>query len=141
MLMVAALVCGGAGLAARAQVAAEPPIHLAHVEGFVVDPEGKPLVNAEITLERDNIVAYKTTTDDAGEFEFEHITGDYSFRVARTKYAPALREIHVGELIQSYMQRRKLYVIVGPGACTDSCSSIYTSKHDFQRAIQKRNKK
>jgi hypothetical protein len=141
MVMLAALACSAFGLAVRAQVAPEPPIHLASVEGYIVDTSGKPLVHADVSLEKDGAVAYKTSTDDAGAFHFDRVQGDFLFRVARTQFAPAAREIHVGELIQSYVMRKKLYVIVGPGACMDECSTIFTNKHDFQKAVQKKNKK
>jgi hypothetical protein len=133
-------VCCCAGSAALAQVAVDKPLHLARVEGYVVDVTGKPVVHADVTLVKDETVAYKTTTDNSGAFHFDHVLGHYWFRVARTQNAPAAREIHVGDLVESYLERKKLYVIVGPGACADACSSIFTSKHEFEKAIKNKNK-
>ena len=37
------------------------------------------------------------------------------------------------------LERKKLYVILGPGACKDDCSSVLTSKREFDRAIREKN--
>ncbi len=123
----------------NAQIYVEKPIHLTHVEGYVFDSHGRPLVNAEVTLVRDETVAFRTRTDRTGafNFNFEHVSGRFWFRVARTNSAPAAREVDVTDEIATLLQRKKLYVIVGPGACMDACSSVTTSKHEFDQAIRK----
>jgi hypothetical protein len=35
------------------------------------------------------------------------------------------------------LRSNTLYVIAGPGACTDDCSSVFTSKSDFERTIRR----
>jgi hypothetical protein len=127
-------------LALHAQIEVEKPIHLTHVEGYVVDSHGKPLVSAEVTLVRDDTVAFRTRTDRNGAFDIEHAAGRYWFRVGRTENAPAAREVDVTDEIATLLQRKKLYVMVGPGACMDECSLVTTSKHEFDRAIRKQNK-
>jgi hypothetical protein len=56
--------------------------------------------------------------------------------VARTEYAPAVREIIVTDELITRAERKRLYVIVGPGACEDECSSVLTSKQQFEKAIR-----
>jgi hypothetical protein len=138
--MLAAMACIAVEIAAHAQVAADKPLHLAHVEGYVANSVGKPVANAEVTLDRDGTVIYRTRSDQVGAFHFDHVLGHYWFRVARTENAPAAREIEVGDLIESYLERKRLYVIVGPGACADACSSVFTSKHEFEKAIKDKNR-
>jgi hypothetical protein len=133
----AALLSMGSGSSLDAQIDVPGPLHLTHVGGYVVNSLGKPVVNTEITLVRDETVAYRTRSDSAGAFHFDHVSGKFTFRVARTEYAPAAREINVRAEIVTYLQRKKLYVIVGPGACMDECSSVLTSKSEFDRAIKK----
>jgi hypothetical protein len=123
-----------------AQVDIPRPERLGHVEGYVVNPVGHPAVDIEVTLSRDGKVAFKTRTDKTGWFRFEHVSGPYTFQVARTAYAPALREIVVTDEVVTALERKRLYVILGPGACQDECSLILTNKHDFDREIQKRNR-
>jgi hypothetical protein len=132
----------GAGLSGilHAQPDVVTPIHLTHVDGYVVNSLGKPVVGAETTLVRDGSVAYRTRTDNAGAFHFDHLLGKYVFKVGRTEYAPAAREVNVGSEIVTYLERRKLYVIVGPGACMEECSAVFTSKHEFDRAIKNKNR-
>src|ERR1035438_611377 len=108
----------------HAQLDVPGPLHLTHVEGVVVTSQGKPLVNTEVTLVRDDAVAHTTRTDNAGAFHFDHVSGRYWFRVARSDYAPAAREVYIEPEIVTALQRKKLYVIVGPGACSDECSSV-----------------
>jgi Carboxypeptidase regulatory-like domain len=124
----------------NAQVDIPGPERLAHVEGFVVNPVGRPAVDVEVTLVRDDKVAYQTRTDKSGEFRFDHGSGRYTFRVARSEYAPASREIIVTDEVVTALEHKKLYVILGPGACTDECSLVLTSKKEFDRAIRQRNK-
>jgi hypothetical protein len=135
-----ALIVMGFALAVRsahAQIDVPRPIHLTRVAGYVVNSLGKPVVNLEVTLVRDETIAFRTRTDSAGAFHFDHVTGRFMFRVARTEFAPAAREVNVRAEIATYLQRKKLYVIVGPGACMDECSSVLTSKSEFDRAIKK----
>jgi len=129
----------GAALATRlhGQVAVEGPIRLSRVQGYVVDSNGKPAPNLEATLSRDETVVYRTHTGPSGAFRFDHASGRLWFRVARSKDAPAAREIVVQPEIATLLARRKLYVVLGPGACADECSSVYTSRESFDRAIRR----
>jgi hypothetical protein len=116
------------------------PEHLTHVDGLVVNTSGHPVPDLEVTLARDDKVAFQTRTDKSGEFRFEHVSGKYMFRVARSKYAPAVREIVVTDEIVTRVEHKKLYVIVGPGACMDECSAVITSKREFEREIREKQK-
>ena len=119
-----------------AQLDIPGPEHLVRVEGIVVNKAGKPVVNAQVTLNRDDNVMYSSHTDQRGWFSFRHVTGPFVFRVARTEYAPAVREIIVTDELITRAERKRLYVIVGPGACEDECSSVLTSKQQFEKAIR-----
>jgi hypothetical protein len=123
-----------------AQIDIPGPERLVHVEGYVVNPVGHPAVNVEVTLSRDGKVALNTRTDKTGWFRFEHVKGQYTFQVARTEFAPAVRDIVVTDEVVTALERKKLYVILGPGACQDECSLILTNKHDFDREIHKTNR-
>jgi len=124
-----------------AQVDIPGPERLGHVEGYVVNPVGHPAVGVEVTLSRDGKVAFQTKTDKNGWFRFEHVKGAYTFQVARTEDAPAAREIVVTDEVVTALERKKLYVILGPGACQDACSSVLTNKREFDREIRKRNRR
>ena len=113
----------------HAQVDIQTPIHLTHVDGYVVNSVGQPV--------RDDTVRFTTRTDGAGAFHFDRVHGKFWLRVARSEYAPAAREVNVQSEIVTYLQRKNLYVMVGPGACTDECSTVFTSKSEFDRAIKK----
>jgi len=120
----------------NAQVDVPGPERLSHVEGYVVSPVGHPVVDVEVTLVRDGKAVFRTKTDKLGEFRFDHVSGDFTFRVARSEYAPASREVVVTDEIVTALERKKLYVVLGPGACADACSAVLTSKKDFDRAIR-----
>jgi hypothetical protein len=114
------------------------PEHLTHVDGLVVNTSGHAVADLEVTLVRDDKVMFQTRTDKSGEFRFEHVSGRYMFRVARSEYAPAVREIVVTDEIVTRVERKKLYVIVGPGACMDACSAVVTSKREFEETIRRK---
>ena len=125
----------------HAQVEVDKPEHIAKAEGRVVNSQGKPLAHAEVTLNQDGKPVYTTHTDDRGAFRFDHADGRFTFRVARTtEYSPAAKEVVIDFQIASSLARKRLYVIVGPGACEDACSSVFTSEGEFKKAIKKKNK-
>jgi hypothetical protein len=125
-----------------AQVDIPGPERLKHVDGIVVNPEGHPATDLDVALVRDGKVTLQTKTNESGGFHFEHVpSGPYTLRVARTQYAPAVREIVVTDEIVTVVERKKLYVILGPGACQDACSSVLTSKKEFDREIRKHNRR
>ena len=53
--------------------------------------------------------------------------------------AGATREVIVEEILPILMLRNSIYVIAGPGACADDCSSFFASKSDFDRALKRNN--
>ena len=134
------LLCIAGSGSLSAQIDIPGPERLSHVDGFVANPAGHPVADLEVTLLRDDKVAYQTKTDKSGEFRFEHVSGHFTLKVARSEYSPAVQEIVVTDEIVTTLERKKLYVMLGPGACQDACSSVFTSKHDFDKAIREKNK-
>ncbi len=133
-----AIVLGGltSGPFSEAQIDVPGPIHVVHLRGVVVNPKGQPVANADVSLLKDDGVAYSTHTDAAGRFAFEHVDGHYVFRVKSPEYSIAVRNVVV-EFEISKLARRQLYVILGPGACSDDCSSVFTSKGQFDKLIRR----
>jgi len=127
---------GGAGLL-NAQVDIPGPERLTHVQGLVVNDTGHAMADLPVTLVRDDKVAYQTRTDASGRFRFDHVTGQYTFKVARSQFAPASREIVVTDEVVTALERKKLYVILGPAQCEDACSWVLTSKREFDRELRK----
>ncbi len=125
----------------HAQFTPEGPLHVAHIQGIVVNSHGKPVTGATVTLARGEgeEAEFETTTDDSGRFRFDHVSGKYLLHVGRTEYAGASREVVVGEVLMTVMLRNTIYVIVGPGACTDDCSSVLGSRSEFDRTIKRNN--
>ena len=134
------LMCMAGSRPLNAQIDIPGPERLSHVEGYVVNPVGGPATDLEVSLVRDDKVAYQTKTGKSGEFRFEHVSGHFTLRVARSEFSPATQEIVVTDELVTTLERKKLYVILGPGACQDACSSVFTSKREFDRAIREKNK-
>ncbi|MBS1802969.1 MAG: carboxypeptidase regulatory-like domain-containing protein [Acidobacteria bacterium] len=123
---------------ASAQLDIPKPERLTHVEGVIVSPDGHPMPGIAVNLLRDEKISAETRTDQSGEFEFEKVrSGSYVFRVPRTQYAPAVRDIVITDEIVTHLERKKLYVILGPSACQDECSAVLTSKRDFDKALRR----
>jgi len=126
-------------VAAQAQLDLPGPIHLTHVEGYVFNTYGKPVVHAEVTLVRNSAVAASAQTDGSGAFQFTKASGNYTLHVGRTEFAPADRDVIVTDEVVTHLERKKLYIVVGPGVCKDECSSVLTSKKEFQQLMKKNN--
>lgn len=120
-----------------AQVDVPGPERLTHVRGLIVNDAGHPMANLPVTLIRDNKVAYQTKTDASGSFLFDHVSGRYTFSVARSQFAPVSQDIVVTDEVVTALERKRLYVILGPGQCQDACSWVLTSKKDFDRELRK----
>src|SRR5579863_3793103 len=100
----------------HAQLDIPKPIHLVHLKGVVVNPKEEPVRNADVSLLRDDRVAYSTHTDGTGRFNFDRVDGHFLFRVTTPSYSVAARNVVV-EFEISALHRNTLYVILGPGAC------------------------
>ena len=136
-----ALLAMAVWLAASGQSWCQPesqgPIHVWRLHGILVSPEGQTLPDVAVTLSRDDKLIARTTTDTSGHFAFDHVYGHFQLHIDRTKYSPLDREVVVG-IETAELSRKMLYVIAGPGACADDCSSVFTNKNEFQKTIQKR---
>jgi Carboxypeptidase regulatory-like domain len=127
----------GVGIAARAQISADPPYHLSHLRGMFVDAKGKPIPGAAVTLDQDDKVKYSTQTDRSGRFEIKHVIGHFWLHVDKKGYSTVGRQVVVGLEALTYLRGSTLYMIAGPGACTDDCSKVFTSKDKFEDAIRR----
>ena len=126
-----------AGLA-WAKVEPPGPLHLWRLRGVFVTAAGKPVEKVDVTLVRDGAVLYRTKTDGDGRFTFEHVRGRYSLHIDGSKdYSELSREVIVGMETATILRGSTLYVVAGPGACTDDCSSVFTSKDDFEKLINR----
>ena len=135
-ILVAAL-GWAAATGAHAQLDTPGPMHLARVHGVYVDAKGHPIPGAEVTLQQNDRIAYTTKTDGAGKFAFRHATGHYRLRAHMNGYSQLDRDVIVGLDAVMYLRNETLYVIAGPGACTDDCSSVFTNKSQFEKAIRR----
>jgi Carboxypeptidase regulatory-like domain len=123
---------------AWAKVEAPGALHLWRLHGFFMDRAGKPIENVEVTLVRDGTVLHKTKTDASGEFAFDHVSGHYRLHIDKSnRFSELSREVIVGLETAMMLRSNTLYVVAGPGACTDDCSSVFTSKSDFEKAIRR----
>lgn len=121
---------------AIAQIVVTKPVHVRHVKGLVYNRSGKPVAKAQIILARQKSMAFETLTDDSGGFTVDRAAGRYLLRIRSAGYSPAAQEVIVGSDIQSLPHGNTLYVILGPAACMDACSTIYTSKKKFEQDVR-----
>jgi hypothetical protein len=135
-ILIASLVVFGA-VAAHAQLDLPGPMHLAHLHGIFVTEKGDPIQGAAVTLERDQKVMYSTKTDTSGRFAFKHVSGHYWLHLNAKGFSQLNREVIVGLEALTYLRADTLYVIAGPGACTDDCCTVLRSRDEFDKAIRR----
>lgn len=121
----------------HAQLDTPGPMHLARIHGVFVNSKGDPIPGAEVTLQQNDKIVYATRTDRAGRFAFQRATGHFSLRAKMSGYSPLDRDVIVGLDAVMYLRNETLYVIAGPGACSDDCSSVFTSKEKFEKTIRR----
>jgi len=118
-----------------AQITVYKPFHVRHVQGEVANKSGKPIADAQVTLDNGDSVAYKTKTDDSGWFRFNHAGGSHWLHVSAPQFSTASRQVIVGADFRALFNSGTFYVMLGPGACMDQCSQVFTSKKKFDRAV------
>jgi hypothetical protein len=127
-----------------AQLVVLKPTHVWHVHGYVTNKSGKPIADAEVTLvaesqpwsSNEESLAFKTKTDSSGRFKFDHAAGQYWFRVKASHYSTASQQVIIGADLATLFHRSIFYVMLGPSACSDECSPIYTTKKKFDQAVR-----
>jgi hypothetical protein len=121
---------------AYAQIEILKPHHVWHVQGYVTNRSGMPIADAEVTLVREESVAFKTNTDGSGKFKFDHAAGQYWLRVMAPHYSTAARDVVIGADLTALFHGSTFYVMLGQNSCMDECSPIYTSKKKFDHAVR-----
>ena len=123
---------------AWAKVEPQGALHLWRLHGLYMDAKGIPIENVQLTLERDGPVLYTAKTDASGRFAFDHVRGRYMLHIEKSSnHSQLSRQVIVGLETAMMLRGNTLYIIAGPGACTDDCSSVFTSKGDFDRAVRR----
>jgi hypothetical protein len=122
---------------AHAQLDPPGPFHLARLHGVYVNAKGDPIQGAQVTLQQNDKVVYATKTDAAGRFAFRHVSGHFWLHVNAKGYAQLDREVIVGLEALTYLRTDTLYVIAGPGACSDDCCTVFRSRSKFDEAIRR----
>ena len=125
---------------AGAQLEIPGPFHLSHLQGVVVNQNGTPVEHAEVTLAQNEKIVYSTRTDARGRFQFKNVTGSYSLRMHVPGYSIVSRDVIIDFELVTALERNKLYVILGPGACKNDCSSVFTSKREFNQTLRRLNR-
>ncbi|MDE3201580.1 MAG: carboxypeptidase regulatory-like domain-containing protein [Acidobacteriota bacterium] len=135
-----AVICFGAIGVAHAQVDIPGPFHVSHLKGIVVTPDGEPVADTAIDLTQNGKTIYTTRTDAKGRYDFKRVSGEYIFRIKVPHYSVVARPVLVRFELATEVHGNALYVILGPGACNDDCSSIFTSKKNFEKRIRRNNR-
>jgi len=102
-----------------------------------MDAKGNPIPGAAVTLDQNDKVICSTQTNRTGRFEIKHVSGRYWLHVHMKGYSTVAREVIVGVEVLTYLHSATLYIIAGPGACSDDCSSVFTSKDRFDHAVRR----
>src|SRR5690349_2100073 len=72
------------------------PAQYVELSGGVADPQGKAVVGATVTLERDSRTVASTTSDQEGRFRFRDVTsGNYRLRAEAHEFATITRDVSV----------------------------------------------
>jgi hypothetical protein len=132
------LVIAGTATCSWAKVEPRGPMHLWRLHGFFMTAAGKPVDNVQITLVRDGKTMYETRTDASGKFAFAHVSGRYTLHIDKSpEYSQLSREVIVGIEAATMLRKKTLYIVAGPAACSDDCSSVFTSKYDYENAVRR----
>ena len=122
---------------ANAQLDVDKGLHLTHVHGAVYDKSGKAVAGAKVELLRNGAAVVTTTTSQDGGFKFDHVAGSFDLRVTEAHFSPATREILVSMELARAVRGQKIFVLMGPAACAESCSEIITSKREFDETVRR----
>jgi len=140
------LVCLAMWLTIAAPLTAQIEIrtlHLARVHGSVSDRTGRPVGDARVYLVSgtDETTVKETRTDTLGKFNLGRRDGSYWLRVEAKGFSTAGEHVIVGLTFWALFHSSRLYVMLGPQACMDDCSPVWTNKRQFEHALRWNNGK
>ena len=120
----------------HAQITIHKPLHVSRVQGIVANKSGEPISNAEITLLREGSLTLKSHTDESGQFKIGSAAGPLLLRVSASGYSPLARDLIVETTTDALSRTSQVYVMLGPAACSDECSLLFTNRKYFDRAVR-----
>jgi hypothetical protein len=130
--------CSAAVCFSQARIQGPEPIHLWRLHGLYVNETGDPIGNVKVALSNNGRIVATSDTDAAGRFEFSHVSGHFTLQIAKSSdHSSLMREVIVGVETATIIGSQTIYVIAGPAACSDDCSSVFTSKGDFEKAVRR----
>jgi hypothetical protein len=112
------------------------PLHLAHAYGSVLDESGRPLVGIQVALASGGPPSLAMNTDVKGYFDFPEAKGEYLLHVKIAGFVFMDRMITVGVGPRGPLYRGPVYVMMKSNECKDCTSEVFTSKEQFDRAVQ-----
>jgi hypothetical protein len=95
--------------------------------------------DARVELVRDNAVVFSAVTNQSGGFRIAKASGHYLLRVTSARFSPAAREIDVDFDVADAVNKRNLYVLLGPEICAESCSTVTADKSEFRSIVRRTN--
>jgi hypothetical protein len=112
--------------------------HLPKVRGAVTDKSGVPVANAEVDLVSvsDSAAIWTVKTNPFGSFRIDCNGGSYWLQIKATGLSTASMHVIVASDLRSLFHQSQLHVALGPNACMDECSWVYTSKRKFDHAVR-----
>jgi len=119
-----------------AQIKVLKPLHLLHVYGYVLSKAGKPLSGVQVALASGRQPSEAVLTDTNGHFDFPDAKGEYLLHVRIRGSASANRQLVIGANVRAYFHRGPLFIMIEPDLCEDCISPVFTSKKQFDRAVQ-----
>ena len=113
-------------------------LHISRVHGQVTDKVGRPVASAGVSLVSvtDGEIVRKIETDRSGAFEIRCEHGNYWLRVEASGFSMAAQHVIVASSLRTALGPHRLYIMLGPKACEDACSPVYTSRKRFDHAVR-----
>lgn len=124
---------------ATAQLEREQLISVPRLHGVVTTKKGEPVANAKVSLVRNDKVVAAVTTDERGRYRFEHVEGRYTLAISDGQHSPASHAVEVEWKVGKMVAGGDVYVLLGPGACAESCSMVTTSKSEVKQIVARNN--
>jgi hypothetical protein len=108
--------------------------------GTLVDPDGRPIPNADVELKGDEHVASAATNAD-GEFSIQAPPGGYEIHANARGFALGIARVDVGSDLIEMLRPAHLWMILDVGILLDHCTFTTTSRRELEKAIQEHKKR
>jgi hypothetical protein len=113
-------------------------LFVSRIQGVVLDPMGKPIPGAVLTLSPTGGKKLETTSDSVGRFRFTSSSGDFEITAKALGFRDAWAPVEVGHDLRTLFRPGTIRMVLGVGM-DGPCPPVTSAKREYRESIAEYN--